>query len=195
MNVSLEDVKNLREATGASMMACKKALEETNSDYQKAVDVLRKKGEAKAAEKSDRTTGQGIVFSYIHTNRKVGALVQLACETDFVAKNEKFVELAGDIAMQVVATSPKAISPEDISDEFIAKEKEIWAEQLKNEGKPADKIEMILENKAKKATEEASLMKQDFIKDPDRKIEDLIKESINKLGENIKIVRFVRYEV
>lgn len=195
MNVSLEDVKNLREATGASMMACKKALEEANGDYQKAVDTLRKKGEAKAAEKSTRTTGQGVVISYIHTNRKVGALVQLACETDFVAKNEKFVELATDIAMQVVATKPRAINPEDISDDYIAKEKEIWAEQLKNEGKPADKIEMILENKAKKAREEFSLMKQTYIKDPDRTIEDLVKESINKMGENIKVVRFERFEV
>ena len=195
MNVSLEDVKNLREATGASMMACKKALEENNGDYQKAVDTLRMKGEAKAAEKSARTTGQGVIYSYIHTNKKVGAMVQLACETDFVAKNEKFIELATDIAMQVVASNPTAVNPEEISDEFINKEKEIWAEQLKNEGKPADKIEMILENKAKKAREEFSLMKQAFIKDPDKTIEALIKESINKLGENIKIVRFVRYEV
>ena len=195
MSVSLEDVKNLRETTGASMMACKKALEDASCDYQKAVDALRMKGEAKAAEKSARTTGQGVVYSYIHTNRKVGAIVQLACETDFVAKNEKFVELANDIAMQVVATSPKAINPEEISDAFIEKEKEIWTEQLKNEGKPEDKIAMILENKAKKAREEFALMKQVFIKDPEKKIEDLIKESINKMGENIKIVRFERYEV
>jgi elongation factor Ts len=195
MSVSLDDVKNLREATGASMMACKKALEEANGDFQKAVDELRKKGEAKAAEKSERTTGQGIVYSYIHTNRKVGALVQLACETDFVAKNDQFVELANDIAMQVVAASPKAINPEDISDEFIAKEKEIWTEQLKNEGKPADKIGMILENKEKKAREEFALMKQAFIKDPEKNIEGLVKDAIMKLGENIKVVKFTRFEV
>lgn len=195
MSVSLEDVKNLREATGASMMACKKALEDSNGDYQVAVDNLRKKGEAKAAEKATRTTGQGVVYSYIHTNKKVGAMVQLACETDFVAKNEKFVELAADIAMQVVATNPRAVNPEEISDDFIAKEKEIWTELLKNEGKPADKIEMILVNKEKKAREEFSLMKQSFIKDPEKLIEDLIKESINKMGENIKVVRFVRYEI
>lgn len=195
MSVSLDDVKNLREATGASMMACKKALEEANGDFQKAVDELRKKGEAKAAEKSERTTGQGIVYAYIHTNKKVGAMVQLACETDFVAKNEQFVELANDIAMQVVAANPKAINPEDISDEFIAKEKEIWKEQLKNEGKPADKIDMILENKEKKAREEFSLMKQVFIKDTEKTIETLIKDAIMKLGENIKIVKFTRFEV
>lgn len=191
----LEDVKNLREATGASMMACKKALEEAGGDFEKALEALRKRGEAKAAEKSDRSTGEGIVYSYIHTNKKVGAMIQLACETDFVAKNEKFIEFAADLAMQVVATSPKAVNPEDISDEFIAKEKEIWRAQLENEGKPADKIEMILTNKEKSAREEMALMKQSFVKDPDKTIEALVKENINKLGENIKIVKFVRYEV
>lgn len=195
MNVSLEDVKKLREATGASMMACKKALEENNGDYEKAFDALRMRGEAKAAEKSDRTTGEGVVISYIHTNKKVGSLIQLACETDFVAKNEKFIELANDLAMQIVASSPVAINPEDIDDDFIAKEKEIWREQLLNEGKPADKIDMILVNKEKKAREEFSLMKQQFVKDPDKTIEELIKENINKLGENIKVIRFVKYEI
>lgn len=191
----LEDVKNLREATGASMMACKKALEEANGDFEKALESLRKRGEAKAAEKSERSTGEGIVYSYIHTNKKVGAMVQLACETDFVAKNEKFIEFAADLAMQVVATNPKAVNPEDISDEFIAKEKEIWRAQLENEGKPADKIDMILTNKEKSAREEMALMKQAFVKDPDKTIEALVKENINKLGENIKVVKFVRYEV
>ncbi len=195
MGISVEDVKMLREATGASMMACKKALEANNGDYQKAVDELRKKGEAKAEEKSVRTTSQGVVISYIHTNRKVGSLVQLACETDFVAKNELFVELANDIAMQVVASNPKSISPDEIDSAFIEKEKEIWREQLKNEGKPEDKIEMILTNKEKKAREEFSLLKQAFIKDPEKDIEALIKEYITKLGENIKVVRFTRYEV
>lgn len=195
MTNMLEDVKNLREATGASMMACKKALEEANGDFEKALESLRKRGEAKAAEKSERSTGEGIVYSYIHTNKKVGAMVQLACETDFVAKNEKFIEFAADLAMQVVATNPKAVNPEDISDEFIAKEKEIWRAQLENEGKPADKIDMILTNKEKSAREEMALMKQAFVKDPDKTIEALVKENINKLGENIKIVKFVRYEV
>lgn len=191
----LENVKLLRETTGASMMACKKALEEANGDFDKALETLRKKGETKAAEKAERSTGEGIVYSYVHTNKKVGAMVQLACETDFVAKNEKFVELAMDIAMQIVAASPKAVHPEEISDEFIAKEKEIWKAQLENEGKPADKMAMILENKEKKAREEFALTKQAFIKDPDKTIEALIKEYINKLGENIKIVKFTRYEV
>ena len=195
MAISLEDVKSLRESTGASMMACKKALEDNGGDYQKAVDALRKKGEAKAAEKADRTTGQGIIVSYVHTNKKVGSLIQLACETDFVAKNEKFIELANDLAMQVVACNPKAISPEDVDNAFIEKEKEIWRGQLENEGKPADKIEMILVNKEKKTREEYSLMKQAFVKDPDKTIEALLLEGINKMGENIKVVRFVRYEI
>ncbi|MCC7432602.1 translation elongation factor Ts [Candidatus Peregrinibacteria bacterium] len=195
MSVSIDDIKKLREATGASMMACKKALEESNGDYEKAFDELRKKGVAKAGEKSTRTTGEGVIYSYIHTNKKVGAMIQLACETDFVARNEKFVELAADLAMHIVAANPMTVSPEEISDEFIAKEKEIWKAQLENEGKPADKIEMILENKAKKAREEFSLMKQQFVKDPEKTVEQLILESINKMGENIKIVRFVRYQI
>jgi elongation factor Ts len=195
MDVSLDDVRKLRDSTGASMMACKKALQETNGDYEESVNVLRKKGEAKAAEKSERTTGQGVVYAYIHSNMKMGAMVQIACETDFVAKNETFLELAKDIAMHIVASNPKAINPEDIDDSFIEKEKEIWAEQLKNEGKPEDKIEMILENKAKKIREESALLKQGFVKDPEKTVEDLVKEYITKLGENIKIIRFERYQV
>lgn len=195
MGYSLDDVKNLRESTGASMMACKRALEESEGDLEKAVVALRKRGEAKAAEKSDRTTGEGVIISYIHNNKKVGAMVQLACETDFVAKNEKFIELAQDIAMQIVATNPKAISPDEINSDFMAKEREIWKVQLENEGKPADKISMILDNKEKKTREEYSLMKQEFIKDPSKTIEALLLEAINKMGENIKIVKFSRFEV
>lgn len=176
------------------MMACKKALEECG-DYEKSIELLRKKGEAKAVEKAERTTSQGVIYAYIHTNKKVGAMVQLACETDFVAKNEKFIELASDLAMQVVASSPKALVPEDIDDAFMLKERAIWAEQLKNEGKPEDKIPMILDNKEKTAREEFALMKQAFIKDPDKTIEVLVKEYITMLGENIKVVRFVRYEI
>ncbi len=195
MSVSLEDVKKLREATGVSMMACKKALDEAGGDLEKAIEALRKRGEAKAAEKAERTTGQGIVISYIHSNNKVGAMVQLACETDFVAKNEEFVELGRDIAMHVVAANPLALNPEDIDQNFIDKEKEIWKEQLKNEGKPEEMLDKILENKEKKFREEASLNKQAFVKDPDKTIEQLMLDSINKLGENMKVVRFERYAV
>lgn len=195
MSVSLDDIKKLRESSGASMMACKKALEEANGDYQKAFDELRKKGAAKAAEKADRTTGQGVVYSYVHTNKKVGALVQIACETDFVAKNEAFIDLAAGIAMHIVATNPKAISPDEIDNDFIEKEKEIWKGQLENEGKAADKIPMILENKANKFKEESALLKQPYVKDPDKTVEQLVLDMITKMGENIKIVRFARYEI
>lgn len=195
MSVSLDDVKRLRESTGAAMMSCKKALEETDGDYDKAVDVLRKKGETKAAEKSERTTGEGVIHAYIHNNKKIGAMIQLACESDFVAKNEVFLELANDLAMHIVAANPAAINPEDIDDAFIEKEKEIWTEQLKNEGKPDDKIAMILENKAKKAREESALMKQGFVKDPDKTIEELINQYIAKIGENIRVIKFVRFQV
>lgn len=195
MGISLDDVKKLREATGASMMACKKALEESSGDYDKAVDSLRKRGEAKAAEKSERTTGQGIVCSYIHSNKKIGAMVQIACETDFVAKNEKFIEFAQDVAMHVAAANPKVLNPEDIDADFMAKEREIWMAQLSNEGKPEEKWGMILENKEKKTREELSLMKQGFVKEPEKTIEALLKENITKLGENMKIIRFVRYEI
>jgi elongation factor Ts len=195
MSVSLDDIKKLRESSGASMMACKKALEEANGDYQKAFDELRKKGAAKAAEKSERTTGQGVVYSYVHTNRKVGALVQIACETDFVAKNEAFVDLAAGIAMHIVATNPKAISPDEIDNEMLEKEKEIWKGQLENEGKAADKIPMIIENKATKFKEENALLKQAYVKDPDKTVEQLILDMITKMGENVKIVRFSRFEV
>ncbi len=195
MAISLDDVKRLREVTGISMMACKKAVEEANGDYDKALEALRKKGEVKAAEKADRTTGQGIVVSYIHTNKKVGAMIQLACETDFVAKNENFVQFGMDLAMQVVANNPLAVNPEDIDDNFIAKEKEIWEAQLKNEGKPEEMLGKIIENKEKKFRDESSLMKQVFIKDGEKTIEQLLSDAINKLGENIKVVKFVRYSL
>ena len=195
MSTSLDDVKRLRESTGASMMAVKKALDEANGDTEKAVDILRKKGEAKAAEKADRATGQGVVCTYIHSNKKIGAMIQLACETDFVAKNEQFIELASDLAMQVAATNPKAVSPEEIDGDFINKEREIWIAQLANEGKPEDKMGMILDNKEKKTREEMSLMKQSFIKEPEKTVEALVLEMMTKMGENIKVVRFVRFDV
>jgi elongation factor Ts len=195
MSVSLDQIKELREATGVSMMACKKALDEANGDITKAIDILRKKGEAKAVERSERSTGQGIVVSYIHSNAKLGVLVQLGCETDFVAKNEDFINTAKDIAMHVAATNPTALSAEEISDELIKKEREIWVEQLKAEGKNEQMIENILVGKEKKFREEGALMSQQFVKNPDITIDQLVKDLINKMGENIKIVRFCRYSI
>lgn len=195
MDISLDKLKELREITGVSMMACKKALVEANGDIKNAVDLLRKKGEVKALERVDRATGQGVIASYIHPNLKIGVIVQLGCETDFVAKNEEFIQVAKDIAMHVAATNPLFLSPEDVSDEVVENEKNIWISQLKDEGKNDEMIDKILLGKEKKFREESSLLKQEFVKDPEITIEKLILDLVNKMGENIKIERFSRYSI
>jgi elongation factor Ts len=195
MTVTVEQIKELREKTGVSMMSCKKALEETNGDFDKAVEILRKKGEAKAQSRAERSTGQGIIMAYIHSNNKVGALVHLACETDFVAKNEDFKNLAKDIAMHVTASAPLYVSPDDVPEELIEKEKDIWKEQLKAEGKPEKIWDQIMQGKENKFRDEISLLRQPFVKNPDITVEQLITDSITKLGENIKLVKFVRYAI
>jgi len=195
MSVSLEKLKELRDITGVSMTACKKALEEADGDINKAVELLRKKGEAKAIERSERSTGQGVIASYIHQNNKIGVLVHLGCETDFVAKNEDFVQTAKDIAMHVAAMNPLTLDPDDVSTELIEKEKEIWKEQLLKEGKKEDMMDNILAGKEKKFREEVSLNKQTFVKNPEVTIEKLITDLVNKMGENIKIIRFCRYSI
>jgi len=176
-------------------MSCKKALDETGGDMAKALDLLRKKGEAKAGERSARTTSQGIVCSYIHSNDRLGVLLQMGCETDFVARTDQFKELAHDIAMQVAATNPLTISPEEVSHELVEKEREIWKEQLKHEGKKEQMFDKIMEGKEKKFREEASLLKQPFVKNPDLTIEQILKDAITKMGENIKVVRFSRFSL
>jgi elongation factor Ts len=195
MSVSLDQIKELREATGASMMACKKALEESNGDSTKAIEALRKKGEMKAAERSERSTGQGVIASYIHGNGKLGVLVQLACETDFVARNEDFVNLAKDLAMHIAATNPLTISPDEVSHELVEKEREIWRAQLINEGKKEQMLDKIMEGKEKKFREETSLLKQAFVKDPEKTVEQILVTAVNKMGENIKVVRFTRFSI
>jgi elongation factor Ts len=195
MSITLDQVKQLREATGISMMACKKALEEANGDQDKAVDLLRKKGMAKAAERSERSVGQGIVTSYIHSNSRMGVIVQLGCETDFVARNEEFVQLAKDIAMHIAAMNPLVISPDEVSHELVEKEREIWKEQLKNEGKKEQMIDGILVGKEKKFREEGALLTQPFVKNPEVTIERLVNDIVTKMGENIKIVRFCRFSI
>ncbi|MCC7197600.1 translation elongation factor Ts [Candidatus Peregrinibacteria bacterium] len=195
MSVSLDQIKELREATGASMMACKKALEESNGDSTKAIETLRKKGEMKAAERSERSTGQGVVASYIHGNGKLGVLVQLACETDFVARNEDFVTLAKDLAMHIAATNPLTISPDEVSHELVEKEREIWRAQLISEGKKEQMLDKIMEGKEKKFREETSLLKQAFVKDPEKTVEQILVTAVNKMGENIKVVRFSRFSI
>lgn len=194
MAVTLDQIKELRELTGASMMACKKALEE-QGDIEKAIEFLRKKGEAKAVERGERSTNQGVVTSYIHGNGKLGVLVQLGCETDFVARNEDFVLLARDIAMHIAATNPLHLSPDEISHELIEKEREIWREQLKNEGKNDKIVDTILVGKEKKFREENSLLKQAFVKNPEITVEMLLTTAMTKMGENIKVVRFSRFSL
>jgi elongation factor Ts len=195
MAVTLEQIKELREETGVSMMACKKALEEADGDSEKAMDILRKKGEAKAAERKDRQTMQGVIDAYIHGNSKLGVLIQLGCETDFVAKNNDFKQLARDLAMHIAAMDPKNIAPEDVSDELVGKERDIWKEQLKNEGKPDKIVENILAGKEKKFREENALLTQQFVKNPDITVGQLITDSQTKLGENIQVVKFERYSI
>jgi len=191
----LDKIKKLREQTGAGMVDIKKALEESNGDEAKAIEILRKRGKEKALKKSERTTQEGVVVSYIHSNKKVGAIIKLLCETDFVAKNEEFGKLAQDIAMHITAMNPKYIKPEDVPAEIVDKEKEIWIEQLKNEGKSENLMPNILVGKEKKFREELSLMTQPFVKNPDQTIGDLVKEKIGKIGENIQVGKFYRIEL
>lgn len=191
--MALSNIQLLREKTGVSLQVCKKALEEANGDLEKAVEILRKKGEAKAVERSSRETGQGVVSSYIHSNAKLGALVQFGCETDFVARNEDFQNLAKDIAMHVAASNPLYVSPEDVSNELVEKEREIWKSQLAKEGKPEKMFPQIMQGKEKKFREEVSLLSQPFVKNPEVTVEQLIKDAMLKLGENIRIIRFSRF--
>jgi len=195
MNVTLDQIKELREKTGVSMMNCKNTLAETDGDMDKAIEILRKKGEMKAASRAERTTGQGVIASYIHSNNKIGVLVHLACETDFVAKNEDFQELAKDIAMHVAASAPMYLDPSEVPEELIDKEKEIWRDQLKNEGKPEKMWDQIMVGKENKFRDECSLLKQPFVKNPEVTIEQLLTDSITKIGENIKLEKFVRYAI
>lgn len=193
MSVTVDQIKSLRERTGVSMQACKKALEEASGEEAKAVEILRKKGEAKSAERSERITGEGIVASYIHTNNKVGVLLQLGCETDFVARGDDFKTLVRDIAMHIAAMNPLYIAPEEVPNELVEKEREIWKAQLSKEGKPEKMFAKIMVGKEKRFREEVSLLAQAFVKNPELTIQKLISDVALKLGENIKIVRFTRY--
>ena len=195
MSIDASVVKELRDKTGAGMMDCKKALVETSGNIDKAVDYLRKSGIAKAEKKGDRTAKEGLVFSYIHHGGRLGVLVELNCETDFVAKTDGFSDLAHNIAMQIAATSPLAVKREDIDQKLLDKEKEIFTDQAKESGKPKEIIGKIVEGRVEKFYAESCLIEQQFIKDPDRKIGDLITDAVSTLGENIVINRFARFSV
>ena len=195
MNIDAKRVKELREKTGAGMMDCKKALVEANGDIEKAIDNLRKSGVAKAAKKSSRSAKEGLIYSYIHHGGRLGVLLDIGCETDFVAKTDGFVNLARNIAMQIAATNPIAVVREDISESIITREKDIYTEQAKATGKPDNVIEKIVDGKLNKYFQENCLMEQVYIKDSDKKIKDLVTETIATLGENITINRYSRFAV
>ncbi len=190
-----EDIKKLRELTGAGMQDCKNALVEFNGDIEKAIEELRKKGIAKAIKRMDRQTSEGAIYAYVHHGNKIGAMVELNCETDFVAKNEEFINLAKEMAIQVATMNPLSISEEDLDGNVLEKEKEIITEQLKKEGKPQHILDKILQGKLEKFYEEVCLLKQPFYKNQDIKVEDYIKTYISKFGENIRVSRFVRYQI
>jgi elongation factor Ts len=195
MEITAKMVKDLREKTGLGMMDCKKALTETNGNLDEAVDYLRKKGALKAAKREGRATSEGRIASYIHMNGKIGVMLELNCESDFVAKTDDFNQLAKDLCMQVAASAPRWVTPEDVPADVVAKEKEIYMVQAKEAGKPDKMLEKIAEGKLKKFYSEVCLMEQGFVKEPDKSVTELIKEKIAKLGENITVGRFVRFQL
>ena len=188
-------VSELRARTSVGMMDCKKALVECGGDMEKAVDFLREKGLAKAAKKAERNASQGAIFSYIHSNAKIGVLLELNCETDFVARTDEFQLLGHEIAMQVAAANPGYVKPEDVPADVIAHEKEVIMAQAREEGKPENMLEKIAEGRINKFYEENCLLEQKYIRDPNVKIKDLIIENIAKIGENMQVRRFARFMI
>ncbi len=195
MAVSAANVKILREKTGVGIMECKGALNEADGDIEKAIEILRKKGVASAEKRAGRETKEGTIEVYIHPGNRLGVMVEINCETDFVAKTDDFVGFAKDLAMQIAATNARAISREDFSAEEIEKEREIYMTQAKNEGKPENIIERYVAGKIDKYFKEITLLEQGYIKDPNKTIKELLTEVIAKTGENIQIRRFVRFQL
>ena len=195
MAVTTSQIKALREKTGVGIMDCKTALNECNSDIEKAIEYLRKKGIATAKKRSGRTTSQGQVMSYIHAGGKIGVLVEVNCETDFTGKNKDFTEFVKDVAIQIAATNPIAIDRERVPQDILVKERDIYATQAKESGKPEKVITKIVDGKLKKFYSEACLLEQPFVKNPDITVQDLLNEMIAKTGENIMIRRFVRFQL
>ena len=193
--ISAELVKQLREKTGAGVMDCKQALTESDGELDKAVEFLRKKGLATAAKRAGRATSEGTIQSYIHMGGKLGVMVEVSCETDFVAKNEDFQDFARNIAMHIAASNPLGIGPEDIPQDLLDKEKEIYRAQAAETGKPENIVEKITEGKLSKFVKENCLINQPYVRNPDITVADLLNELIAKIGENITIKRFVRFQV
>lgn len=195
MEITSSMVKELREKTGAGIMDCKKALQETEGDFEKGVEYLRKKGIAAAAKRAGRKTKEGLIASYIHPGGRLGVLVEINCETDFVARTEVFQNFVKEIAMQVAATNPLAVDRETLSEESIEKEKEIYREQALSQGKPEKIVDRIVEGKLGKYYQEVCLLEQPYIKDTDKSVKELLTETTAQLGENIGIGRFVRFRL
>ncbi|HEY2923986.1 MAG TPA: translation elongation factor Ts [Candidatus Eisenbacteria bacterium] len=195
MTITASLVKDLRERTGVGMMECKKALAESNGDIEKAIEVLRKQGLSRASEKSGRVAKQGLVYAYIHPGDQLGVMLELACETDFVARTDDFRELAKSLAMQVAATGARAVDRESVDPALIERERAILLEQVRSSGKPENLLAKIVEGKIEKYYEEICLLEQPTIRDPDRKVKDLVDQAIAKLGENIVVRRFAKFRI
>lgn len=193
--VTAQAVKELRDQTGAGMMDSKKALVEAGGDVEKAAKILRERGIAKAAKKEGRTTKEGLIYSYIHPGDKLGVLLEINCETDFVARTDLFKSLAKELAMQVAAASPLVVTPDELPAELLDNERDVYRNQAKNEGKPDAVVEKIVEGRIKKYQQEVCLLLQPYIKDQDRTVTDLVTETVAKLGENISIKRFARFRL
>ena len=195
MGVDAKIVKELRSKTGAGMMDCKQALVKSSGNLDKAIDFLRKSGIAKAEKKISRVAKEGMVYSYIHQGSRLGVLLEIGCETDFVAKTDGFQELAHNVAMQIAATNPISVTREEVSQKVIDREKDIYSEQAKSSGKPDNIIDKMVEGRLNKYYQENCLLEQNFIKDPDKKLQDIITETIATLGENITVNRYIRFSI
>jgi elongation factor Ts len=193
--ISAKDVKKLREMTGAGMMDCKKALQESGGDLERAVDWLRAKGAAKAAKRAEKSANEGTIGSYIHFDGRTAVILELNCETDFVANTEEFKALAKDLAMHVASAAPLAVSPDEIDPSVVEREREVFRQQVREEGKPDHIAEKIVEGKIQKFYTESALLAQPFVKDPDKTVEQLITDVSAKTGEKIQVARFARFKV
>ncbi len=195
MEITAKMVMDLRKSSGVGMMDCKKALKECNGDMEASIKYLREKGMSKAAKKSDRETKEGRIYAYIHGAGNIGAMVELNCETDFVARTDGFIALCKNVAMHVAASNPLAISSDDLDQEVIEKEREIYRARALNEGKPEKIIDKIVDGQIAKFKRQSCLLDQEFIKDPDKTVKDILNEAISQMGENIKIARFSRFSL
>jgi elongation factor Ts len=195
MEITAKMVKELREQTGAGMMDCKKALSETEGNFDKAVEHLREQGIAKAAKKEGRKTAEGVIATYVHTGDKLGVMVEINCETDFVARTPEFKDFCKDIAMHIAATNPLCVTRDELNHELIEKEKEIYRHQAQNEGKPEKVIDKIVEGRVEKYYAEVVLLEQPFVKDNDQTVDDFVKKMVGQVGENIVVKRFARFRL